>query len=210
MHTIHATLARPGRLLGALTAVVALALASAVAVPAHAAAPAERAGRHTRLTFEAAGCDGCRLTLVRAIHNRTHDNLLVWESEERTVRDGEVTFRPLRRRTIGMSVLVRAPWEGPTGYVTELVFRYGARTTGDPVSLAQAKRKRRASGCWSGTNARALTLPLTIRPIRVRGTAHRTRGTIAFTSVTDRWADPMERAHRGVLGTQDVQVCDVG
>jgi hypothetical protein len=208
MHIIHAMLARPLRLLGALAAVVALMLGSTLAAPADAAAPATRTGRHTRLTFQAPGCDGCRLTLVRAIHNRAHDNLIVWESKQRTVRQGKVTFWPLSRRTIGMSVLVRAPWDGPIGYVTEVVFRYRGTTTGEDVTLAQAKRKRRASGCWAGTNSRALTLPLTIRPIRVRGTAHRTWGTIAFTSATDRWGDPMERVQRGVLGTQDVEVCD--
>ena len=195
-----ATLLATGAVLAASTG--AAAGQSGTAEPRTAARATPRT---TALTFTAPGCDGCTITLVKAF--RSGGRVHYWSSKERTVRDGAVTFTPRSRRTIGMSALVGAPWEGTTGYVTEVVFRYGGEQTGDAVTLAEARTKRRGSGCWAGTNAGELTVPLTIRKVRVQGTTGRTWGTIAFTSATERWGDPMEPLMHGVLGTQDVELC---
>ena len=199
------------RLAAAATTVLTLAGAALAAAPADATAPAgdrvpARSVHHTKLTFDVANCEGCRIMLVHA--ERSADpTARYWTSKERVVRNGSVTFRPSSRHTHGMSMTVRAPWEGRTGYVTEAVFRYAGTTTGDPVTFKEARSKRHASGCWDGTNASELTLDLTVRKVWVRGTVGRTRGTIAYLPVTDRWQKPMQRVYRGVLGTQDVDLC---
>ena len=198
------------RLAAAATAVLTLAGGALAASPADAAAPAATAAarsvHRTQLTFDVAGCEGCRITLVSA-HRDADPRVSYWTSKERVVRDGSVTFRTASRHTHGMSMTVTAPWEGRTGYVTEAVFRYAGKTTGDPVSFAEARSARRASGCWDGTNASELTLDLVVRKVRVQGVAGPTRGTIAYLPTTDRWQRPMQRVHRGVLGTQDVDLC---
>ena len=199
------------RLAATASAVITLAGAALAAAPADATAPGgstapARRVHHTRLTFDVAGCEGCRIRLVHA-ERKADPTARYWTSKERVVRDGSVTFRPSSRHTHGMSMTVRAPWEGLTGYVTETVFRYAGKTTGDTVTFAEARSKRHASGCWDGTNASELTLDLTVRKVWVQGVRGRTRGTIAYLPVTDRWQRPMQRVYRGVLGTQDVDLC---
>ena len=63
------------------------------------------------------------------------------------------------RRTWGMSATVRAPWEGHTGYVTTVAWRYAGKSVGDRVTLEEAVTRTRASACWEGTRRRHLTIP---------------------------------------------------
>jgi hypothetical protein len=85
--------------------------------------------------------------------------------------------------------------------------RYRGKEVGDRVTFRQARGKRRASACWEGTRRDEVTLPLTVREVRVQGVHGRVAGSIAFLAETTSWLSPMRRAHRGVLGSQDVNVC---
>lgn len=172
------------------------------AEPRAAAAPV---AHRTRLRFTVPGCEGCRFQLhrVRESDGTTRE----WHSRTRRVHDGRVTFTPRSRRTFGMTVTVIAPWEGHTGYLTTVAFRYGGKAVGDPVTFLQARHKRRASACWEGTRRDAVTIPLVVRRVMVRGVRHRVRGSIAYTPSTQVWRPPMRRAIRGVLGSQDFDIC---
>ena len=188
------------------------ARAAAGAAPARIADPtsgvheARADMRHTRLTFEVPDCEKCEIQLAQARRKRSA-RVRVWTSRLREVRDGTVTFRPATRRTRGLSVTVRAPWEGQTGYLTTLAWRYGNTAVGDPISLEEAVTKNRASACWKGTRRRSVSIPLVVKEVEVAGVHERVPGSIAFVPVTRSWLRPMREVWDGVLGSQDVNIC---
>lgn len=162
-----------------------------------------RAAATTRLTFKVATCARCKVRLYQAVEGDQD----VWESRTKRVRDGRVSFTILTEHTHGLSASVRAPWEGSTGFVTMVAFRYGKESAGSKVRLAEARAKKRASGCWAGTDRSAVTIPLKVRKVTVPGNTGPTPGTIAWTGTTRHWWRPMLPAYRGVLGAQDVIFC---
>jgi hypothetical protein len=158
----------------------------------------------THLTFEVKGCEGCDFRLTQALDGRQR----VWQSRSRKVKDGKVSWRIPTSRTHGLSVTVLAPWDGGAGYVPTVAFRYAGKRVGDEVTNAVARTKRKASTCWAGTVEDALTLAVTV--VHARSTnppGDPIRTPRAFTSVTQDWQKPMERAFKGITGTQDVSYC---
>ncbi|QBX56688.1 hypothetical protein EXE58_15280 [Nocardioides seonyuensis] len=193
-------------------ATLAALLAPALAGPAASAGTegadhARQSAARTTLTFAVEDCEGCEVQLMQARETLDADVVHTWASGSRTVHDGEVTFRLAPRRTNGMSVTVRAPWEGHTGYATTVAWRYNGEQVGDPVTLEEAVTKRRASACWEGTRRRNLTIPLVVEEVEVRGVHRRVPGSIAFVPTTQSWLEPMRRVWDGVLGSQDVNIC---
>jgi hypothetical protein len=191
--------------------VAGLAGAVAAGAPTADAAPAATAARavpKTTITFEMPGCDGCdvRLTQGRWARHAEH-GARFWQSRQKTVEDGAVSYTVPSKRTKGMSVTVAAPWEGHTDYVTTIAFRYGGERPGDEVGFREARSKTKGTACWAGTNADAVTLPVTVRKVWVQGVRHRVRGSIAYASVTQDWMVPMRDVRHGVLGSQDVNIC---
>lgn len=173
-------------------------LAASTTAPSAAQAPT------TRLTLSVTGCDGCEIGLTQALDGRRK----VWQSKGKTVENGTVTWRLPTRRTHGLSITVLAPWDGGAGYVPVVAFRYGGTRVGDAVTNATAKTKHRASPCWAGTTEDAVTLPITV--VHARSTnppGDPIRTPRAFASVTQDWEKPMERAFKGIAGTQDVIWC---
>jgi hypothetical protein len=193
-----------------LTTIALLAGSMAAAAPsAHAqvAQVAERAAARTALTFAVDDCEGCEVQLVNARSTLDADVVHVWQSQTKEVRDGTVTFRVATRRTWGLSVTVRAPWEGHTGYATTVAWRYDGERVGDPVTIEEAVTKRKASACWEGVRSRAVTVPLVVEKVRVRGVRGKVAGSIAFVPTTQGWLPPMREVWDGVLGSQDVNIC---
>ena len=207
--TARRTAALVGCLLLATSMAPAAAVQRATGTTASTSTPAaERtAPARTRLSFTVADCEGCEVSLANGRRTLDADAVHVWQSRTRTVEGGEVTFRIATRRTWGMSVAVRAPWEGHTGYVTTVAWRYNGRHVGDTVTLEDAVTRRRAAACWEGTRARRLTVPLAVEEVEVDGVRERVPGSIAFVPVTQSWLDPMRVAPEGVLGSQDVNIC---
>jgi len=159
--------------------------------------------RTTKLTFAAPGCDGCEIGVMNGALRAEN----TWAAEPKQVSGGSVTFRVPRPLTRGVTATVTAPWEGTTGYTTVVAFRYAHHRVGDPVSFADARSRQRGTPCWGGTDRTDLTLPLTVRQVRVDGTTGPTAGSIAYADVTQSWLRPMMRAGKGVLGSQEVIVC---
>ncbi|PUA81303.1 hypothetical protein [Nocardioides currus] len=196
----------------ATVALLAVTLApTAVTGSAAGAASSERsAAPRTELTFTVDDCEGCELQLTSALGTLAEADageVDIWSSKTRTVRDGSVTFDVPTRRTWGMSVAVRAPWEGFTGYRTTVAWRYNGNRQGDPVTLEQAVTKKRASACWEGVRSREATVPLVVEKVRVEGVKKQVNGSIAFVPVTQSWLRPMREVWDGVLGSQDVNIC---
>jgi hypothetical protein len=157
----------------------------------------------TKVTFQAPGCDGCEIQLMNGAFRPEN----IWGSDDKKVSSGTVSFRVPRPLTKGISATVVAPWEGATGYTTLVAFRYADHHVGDPVSFADARAQRRGSPCWGGTSDKDVTVALTTKQVTVPGTTGPAAGTIAFADVTQKWLKPMERAGKGVLGSQDVVAC---
>lgn len=201
--TTHRTTLLTSSIAGA--ALLAGSLA-ATAPPAHAQVE-DRAAARTTLTFTVDDCEGCEVQLVNARSTLDADVVRVWQSQTKEVRDGTVTFRVATRRTWGLSATVRAPWEGHTGYLTTVAWRYNGEGVGDAVTLEEAVTKKKASACWEGVRSRAVTVPLVVEKVRVRGVKGKVAGSIAFVPTTESWLAPMREVWGGVLGSQDVNVC---
>lgn len=161
----------------------------------------------TRLVYEVAGCEGCSVQLTSARQPADREEPVVWASKVKQVEDGEVRFTVATRRTWGMTTTLEAPWEGQTGYVTNVVQRYRGLAVGDRVGFGEARRHGSASSCWAGTRQDEVRTEVVVRRVRVAGVRGRVPGTIAFTRTTQDWQGGMRRAPGGVLGTQDVEVC---
>ncbi|WP_181311337.1 hypothetical protein [Nocardioides campestrisoli] len=196
------------------TGLATLLVVGVVAVPAGAAGSGLASGAgasatgdaRTRVLFTVPDCEGCKIQLHQARRTPRSD-VRTWSSRVRRVEAGTVSFRPATRRTHGMSATVRAPWEGQTGYVTTVAWRYGGKQVGDPVTLPEALAKQRASACWEGVRGRRVTIPLVVAQVEVDGVHGRVPGSIAFVPSTQAWLPPMRRTFEGVLGSQDVNIC---
>lgn len=186
---------------------VALVETSA-AMPSVAPSAAPAAARTTTLTFKVPDCGGCRVQLHQGLETDDPSEPVLWHSRTKKVEDGEVGFTVRSKRTQGMSVTVDAPWEGHTGYETTVAFRYNGEDLGDGVTFKEARDKKRASACWEGVRETdEVTLPLTVREVMVDGVHERVKGSIAFLRETQAWLSPMRRAPKGVLGSQDHNIC---
>jgi len=204
------SLVRRGAAAAAVTACVATGLATAVSTgAAHAEErDAARAVPKTTITFEVPDCEGCEVGIMQGRWDPDAKwGMRVWDGGQKTVEDGVVTFKVPTKRTEGMSMTVTAPWEGHTGYVTTVVFRYGGEKAGNEIGFAEARKKTKGSACWAGTGEDAVTMPLTVRKVWVQGVRHRVRGSIAYADVTQDWMKPMRDVWDGVMGSQDVNIC---
>jgi hypothetical protein len=157
----------------------------------------------TQVTIRIASCDGCEVGVASYLQG----SMDVWSAKPRRVEDGAVSFRVPTDRTAGLSITVRAPWEGATGYVTNVALRYKGHQPGDKVGLTAARAATRASGCWAGTTEDASTIKVVARKVRVDGLGGKVPGTIAYAKVTQDWLRPLVPARHGVVGTQDVMPC---
>ncbi|PKH41009.1 hypothetical protein SAMN05192575_10945 [Nocardioides alpinus] len=198
------------------TALTAVALLATLLVPSATAAAPERAveqraaAPRTELTFTVEDCEGCEIQLTSALgtyEQADAGEVDIWTSGTRRVRDGSVTFDIATRRTWGLSVAVKAPWEGHTGYRTTVAWRYNGHLQGDAVTLEEAVTRTRAAACWEGVRRRAVTVPLVVEQVEVDGVRGRVPGSIAFVPTTQSWLRPMRKAWDGVLGSQDVNIC---
>lgn len=198
---------RTTQLASTIAGAALLAGSLAATAPSAHAQVEDRAAARTTLTFTVDDCEGCEVHLVNARSTLDADVVHVWQSQTKEVRDGSVTFRVATRRTWGLSVTVRAPWEGHTGYATTVAWRYNGEGVGDTVTLEEAVTKKKASACWEGVRSREVTVPLVVEKVRVDGVRKKVAGSIAFVPTTQSWLPPMREVWGGVLGSQDVNIC---
>ena len=190
-----------------LVLVVALAVGAALAVvgtsTAQAHAPRAAAAPMTALTINIRSCEGCEVTLISYLDDGSQG----WASDPHSVLNGSVAFVLPTSRTVGMSAMVRTPWEGQTGYVTMVVFRYQGLAPSQRIGFNRARIQKKASGCWAGTTEHKATLRFKVRRVNVPGVHGKVPGNIAWTPVTQPWLRPILPVYRGVLGAQDVILC---
>ncbi len=196
----------PRRLAAVVMTLAAMGLAStAQPAQAHAAVPDQRAVRSTSLRLHITGCDHCTVQLQQALVHPT----TVWTSPTKRVgADHHVTFRVPTRRTHGLSFVLRAPWEGNTGAVSNIVTRYAGRAVDSAVSRKAARHARHAEGCWAGTSMNALTLDFHVSRVRARTLdGAPTHIPLAYATHTMSSWRPVVGTFKGTIGNQDAFYC---
>lgn len=160
---------------------------------------------HTHLRLHITGCDRCTVTLQRAVSG----NPAVWTSPpQRVGADHRVTFRMLTSRTHGLSFVLRAPWQGDTGAVPNIVTRYRGHGIGSFVSRSAARHGRRAEGCWAGTTRDVVTLDFHVGRVAAKTlTGDPTRIPLAYATHTLASWKPVTRTFKGTIANQDAFYC---
>ncbi|MCM0619458.1 hypothetical protein [Nocardioides bruguierae] len=157
----------------------------------------------TTLTI-ATGCGSCRLALA----SDTDRSDTTWSTRYRAVEDGEVQFSVPTWRTVGLTIMVRAPWVDQTSFQTVTAVRYAHEAVGSRVDASQARQKKRASGCWAGTGQDTARLRVVVRKQEVETPDGTATAALAWTRRTQAWLDPRYGTTHGVLGTQSVMECE--
>lgn len=195
----------PKRSVQAATCIAVLGLATLVAAPT-----AQSAGT-TTITFKVAGCNGCTIGVQRAIESGNPHGIQpatpdYWSGPKAKVRNGRVVLRVPTDYTAGMSFTIAAPWEGGTGFVSNIVL--GSRVpTGSTVTPAQQLATRRATACWAGTTKPTATIKVSIARVLVQGYEAKATAASAWASPTVATVGPMSRSVKGILGNQEAFYC---
>ena len=191
-----------------LATLAAATLATTAQDNAHAATgDGSGTGKHptTKLRVHVTGCDACSLQLQHAVNGKAH----VWtSSRQRIGADHVAAFTVRTSRTHGLSFVIRAPWEGNTGAVSNIVTRYSGQSIDHHVTRFEARRGRRAEGCWAGTTSPVMRLDFHVA--RVAGKTldgQPTHLPLAYaTHVMSSWK-PMVKTFKGTIGNQDAFYC---
>lgn len=166
---------------------------------------ADRALATTNLHIHLTGCNRCTLSLQHAVNGE----LKVWTSKpQRIGPDRTATFRLLTSRTHGLSFVLRAPWEGNTGAVPNMVTRYRGQKVDDGVTRAEARHGTHAEGCWAGTSVDSVRLDFHVA--RVPGTTlpgEPTQIPLAYATHTMSSWRPMVKTFKGTIANQDAFYC---
>jgi hypothetical protein len=199
------------RVAAVIVTLAAAALATTAQGEAHAAsaqAAPTTASRpdHTHLIVHVTGCDRCSVELQHAVNGQ----LNVWTSApQRIGSDHHATFRVRNSRTQGLSFVIRAPWEGNTGVVENIVTRYSGHAVDSAISRDVARHAKKAEGCWAGTTAGGrVRLDFHVARVPAKtldGQPTRIPLTYATHSMSS-WK-PMVKTFKGTIGNQDAFYC---
>jgi hypothetical protein len=194
-----------------LAAIVATVLAATMATTAqgdaHAATASQRAAKPatTKVHVHVKGCDRCTIQLQHAVNG----TLKVWTSKEQKVgSDHQAVFTVRTKRTHGLSFVVRAPWEGNTGAVSNMVTRYSGHAVDSHVTRSAARHAQRAEGCWAGTDLDEVWLGFRVARVPARTLdGQPTKMPLAYATHTMSSWKPAVKAVKGTIGNQDAFYC---
>jgi hypothetical protein len=160
-----ATMSRLTGLASVLVCALLTSLLSAAAPTPAVGAPAK-----TVIKVRVVGCEGCRVQPVQI----KKGDVTYW-GPEKTVpaQDARVRFRVPTTRTQAMTFLVYAPFDqwAQDGIPLTPITRFKAKSAGDPVRWPYARKKHRASACWSGTTRSTVRNTLVVKQVTVGGKA---------------------------------------
>jgi hypothetical protein len=104
--------------------------------------------------------------------------------------------------------VLRAPWQGDTGAVPNLVTRYRGHSVGQRVTVTEARAGRYAEGCWAGTNADSVRLDFAVTRLRATTlTGAPTHIPLGYATHTLSSWKPMVKTYRGTIANQDAFYC---
>jgi hypothetical protein len=193
-----------------LATLLAATLATTAQGDAHAATggsgqPAAAKPATTALHLHFTGCDSCSVQLQTALNGKLH----VWTSKQRPIgSDHTAVFHLRTSLTKGLSFVIRAPWEGNTGAVENIVTRYSGHAVDSAISRDVARHAKQAEGCWAGTRLDSVRLDFHVARVAAKtldGKPTHIPLTYATHSMSS-WK-PMVKTYRGTIGNQDAFYC---
>ncbi len=160
---------------------------------------------YTRLVLHVTGCNRCSIAPQHAVNGHLH----VWTAPyQRVGSDHRAVFRVRTALTHGLSFVFRAPWEGNTGAVPNIVTAYRGHAVGSFVSRDSARHGRRAAGCWAGTTVRRVRLDFHVSRVQARTLdGHPTRIPLVYATHTLPSWKPVVSTYKGTIGNQDAFYC---
>ena len=194
-----------------IAAVLATLLAATLATTAQGdahAATGESGGSKpatTRLRLHVTGCDRCSVQLQHAVSGQPK----VWTSKQQHIgSDHTAVFQLRTSRTKGLSFVIRAPWEGNTGAVANIVTRYSGHAVDSPISRDVARHAKKAEGCWAGTRLDSVRLDFHVSRVAAKTLDGRSTH-IPLTYATHSMSSwkPVVKTYRGTIGNQDAFYC---
>jgi hypothetical protein len=194
-----------------IAAVLAMLLAATLATTAqgdaHAAAGGSGASKPatTTLRLHFTGCDRCSVQLQHAVNGKLH----VWTSkQQRSGSNHSATFQVRTSRTHGLSFVLRAPWQGNTGAVSNIVTRYAGHDVDSAVSRHAARHAGKAQGCWAGTSLDDVRLDFHVSRVAAKTLdGQDTRIPLVYATHTMSSWKPTVKTYRGTIGNQDAFYC---
>jgi hypothetical protein len=201
----------PSRRVRGIAAVLATLTAAALATTgqgeARAATSDAGAGKaaQTTVRLHFSGCDSCSVQLQQAVNGKLH----VWTSKSQKIgSDHHAVFHVRTSRTQGLSFVLRAPWEGNTGAVSNIVTRYSGHSVDSHVSRAAARNASHAEGCWAGTALDDVTLGFHVSRVKAKTLdGHPTQIPLAYATHTMSSWKPSVSTFKGTIGNQDAFYC---
>jgi hypothetical protein len=186
-----------------VTMMAASALLLGVTVPGNATASVPK----TKVALRVAGCHTCKVRLVQAVYHP--GGVTYWHSRRKPVgADGAVAFTVPRQRTHGMSFELRAPWEGGTDSVPNVVTRNRGQDVGQRWTATRAKASKRAEGCWAGTSKAHVRLRFRVARVATKDYSGKsTHAAVAWSQRGLRSWKPMTPTWHGRIGNQDAFYC---
>jgi hypothetical protein len=192
-----------------LATLAAATLATTAQNDAHAATGSALAGAgkpaKTTLRLHFTGCDRCSVQLQRAVSGKPH----VWTSKKQRIgADHRAVFHVRTTRTKGLSFVLRAPWQGNTGAVPNIVTRYAGHAVDSHVTRKGARHARRAEGCWAGTTVDTVRLDFHVARVAARTLdGHATKIPLAYATHSMSSWRPMVKTYKGTIANQDAFYC---
>lgn len=172
-------------------------------------APPASASETTQVTLVVRGCEGCTVSMVRALSadgDVTPSRPRYWEGGSGKVTNGRVSFSIPTGITSGVSFTISAPWEGNTGSVSNIVLGAGPEG-GKGMTVNQAKGRKRATACWAGTGESEVTIRVSVARVKVGGYDGPATAALAWASPTVPTTGPLDSTYKGRLGNQDAYYC---
>ena len=203
----------PWSLKSLLVAVAAFSLASSSVSVAHAERPARvpisaplgstTEQPTTRLVYIVPGCERCKISVFGFDEEGGG-----WGTAAMDVEDGRLEVVVPTALTNGLVTLIQPPWDDESdivGGIPTVVMRYSKQRVGGAMTVARARSKSRASGCWAGTDAPRHRFTIVVR--RARSGDDSLSSTLAFVTQTQAWKSPMKPAPGGELRTNIAVPC---
>lgn len=152
----------------------------------------------TTVTVKTKGCKTCKVRLTQK-----QGGGALWNSGWKKASKGTTVFSVPTAKTVGLTVSVDAPWEKKFSKTAEVAMRYQGKSVGSKVSAKAAAKAKKASSCYGGTSATALTFNVTVNKAK----SGKKVGTRAWASTTQKYRNPTRKAPKGVLSTKTPTTC---
>jgi len=201
---------RVRRVSAVLVTLAAVALATTARGEAHAVTDKGSNGgacthATTRLHLRVTGCNRCTISLQHAVSGNPN----VWTSApQRIGPDETATFSVRTARTQGLSFVLRAPWQGDTGAVPNIVTRYRGHQVDSAIGRTGARHGTHAEGCWAGTTVDRVRLDFHVARVPATTlTGDPTQIPLAYATHTMSSWKPKVKTYNGTIANQDASYC---